>query len=102
MGVVLDTDKGSWTVFLRDASGHRATGNAQSKILAVPGEVMEEVKKKQLCFLTSFELAMKSGDHHLSHVGVDVRNGKTSYDLSDKHKNHAQPEACSSSASAGI
>mgnify|MGYP000358647649 FL=1 len=43
----------------------------------IPHKDFEELKKQPVHFITGFNLAMESGDHHVRSTGFDAQNQET-------------------------
>lgn len=86
-GYQVNSEKG--TSYIYDNSGNNGKKTSTQKTIVIPHKDFEELKKQPVHFITGFNLAMESGDHHVRSTGFDAQNQENMFDLSDDSGQHA-------------
>ncbi|MFQ7664013.1 MAG: hypothetical protein ACLRLA_08985 [Mediterraneibacter sp.] len=86
-GYQVNSEKG--TSYIYDNSGNNGKKTSTQKTIVIPHKDFEELKKQSVHFITGFNLAMESGDHHVRSTGFDAQNQENMFDLSDDSGQHA-------------
>ena len=81
--------------YISDDSGNKDHGKSTMNVIRVPYQDYLELRALKIGLVYRFYIAMQGGDHHVSHTGFKVTNTGTTFDLSDKHGQHACDKICS-------
>lgn len=77
------------TSYIYDNTGHNGKKISTCNTLKISYSDFVELKKQPVHFITGFNLAMESGDHHVRSTGFDAQNEQNLFDLSDDSGQHA-------------
>lgn len=77
-----------------DDSGNIDHGKSTINMIKVPYEDYLELRALKIRLVYRFYIAMTGGDHHVSHTGFKVTDTGCTFDLSDKHGQHACDSIC--------
>lgn len=81
-------------MIMKDNSGHTGTGSTSGQTLTVPKSVYADLNLLDRNLINYFKIGMNKTDHHVSHTGIEYKNGQATYDLSDNHGNHVDFSDC--------